>query len=307
MTGDAELSRFKQEINLCDFATSYGYERDQRESSVASTTMRRGRGEKIIIAKAETLDWIYCSVHDNADSGTIIDFIQHREKISLGRVRQKLREWLGGACDRVPPAKRSPDLAPVSRDRTLALQAWERAQYQPTVPYLEARGLGRAITTHPRFVGSFRTDHRRNVLFPHYDKLGLCGFEIKNQGFTGFSSGGIKGMWASVCYTGDRALVITESAIDALSFFALHSAIQNARYISTGGALSTAQPALLQSAAEKMPSGSVVFLATDRDEAGEALAAAIAALMPPTLEVRRMAPPAPFKDWNDALKAKLEG
>ena len=47
---DDELSRFKQEINLGDFAASYGYELDKRESSEASTTMRHANGDKIIVA-----------------------------------------------------------------------------------------------------------------------------------------------------------------------------------------------------------------------------------------------------------------
>jgi hypothetical protein len=33
--------------------------------------------------------------------------------------------------------------------------------------------------------------------FPHFDQLGLCGYELKNRNFTGFAPGGEKGLWSS--------------------------------------------------------------------------------------------------------------
>ena len=46
---------------------------------------------------------------------------------------------------------------------------------------------------------------------------GLCGYEIKNsEGFTGFASGGVKGLWLSHEESFDNCLVFYESAIDAL-------------------------------------------------------------------------------------------
>ena len=33
-------------------------------------------------------------------------------------------------------------------------------------------------------------------VFPHFDREGPCGYEIKNQGFAGFAVGGTKGLWS---------------------------------------------------------------------------------------------------------------
>lgn len=302
---DEELSRFKQKINLCDFAASYGYMLDRRESSVASASMRNAKDDKIIVAKGESFDWIYFSINNDVDNGTIIDFLQNREKLSLGQVRKRLRDWTGD-MQKIPFEKRLPDLQPTPHDRQKAFRSWEQARLVTVaVPYLESRGLGVSVTGHPRFAGRFRLDYRHNVLFPHFDRLGLCGYEIKNKGFTGFAPGGFKGLWASVCHLSDKALVITESAIDALSFFALHPDLKNARYMSTGGALNPSQPELLIAAATKMPPGSVIFLATDQDKAGDELADAIKALLPSSLEIRRARPLATAKDWNDVLRVKV--
>ena len=57
-----ELERFKAEINLTEFAASRGYALDQRESSRASATMRHPSGDKVIISKAQSGDWVYFSV-----------------------------------------------------------------------------------------------------------------------------------------------------------------------------------------------------------------------------------------------------
>lgn len=171
-------------------------------------------------------------------------------------------------------------------------------------PAVLARGIPAALLTLPRFAGCVLQDARGNACFPHRDRVGVCGWEVKNRGFTGFSKGGCKGLWVSRTRPDDEALVIAESAIDALSYAALYPDAQ-ARYFSTGGSLNPQQPAFIASALEKMPRLAVVILATDHDAAGEALAVTIQNLAPPVegLEFRRPLPDI-GKDWNDALKAR---
>ncbi len=71
-------------------------------------------------------------------------------------------------------------------------------QDAPRHPYLEnERALPASLLEAERFAGRVRMDARGNAVFPHFDQEGLCGYEIKNKGFTGFSSGGTKGLWLS--------------------------------------------------------------------------------------------------------------
>ena len=191
---------------------------------------------------------------------------------------------------------------PITRDVAKVLMEWEQASFRAAVPYLTGRGLGPALLTLPRFSGSLRVDRRGNVLFPHYDKTGLCGYEIKNAGFTGFAPGGTKGLWFSQCHPTDTRLVLAESAIDGMSYHVLNPEAA-ARYMSTGGSLSPKQPALLRGAMEKMAPGSVVILAFDDDEGGEQLTEEVRGLAPSSVELRRAVPPDGANDWNDALKA----
>lgn len=307
MTQDDELERFKQDIDLRAYAEARGYDLDRRESSVNCAVMRSGSGDKIVIIRRAdekgALHWLYFSIRDDRDNGTVIDFVQNRDGASLGAVRQKLRGWTGSAPKSRVAAM--PALLPVTKDRESVLRTWSRARVQVDIPYLTGRGLGPALLGLDRFAGRVRVDHRSNALFPHYDHEGLCGFEIKNRGFTGFASGGSKGLWYSQAHASDRVLVLTESAIDALSFHALHPD-QPARYMSTGGALNPRQPALLRGAMEKMEEGSVALLAFDDDDAGASLADEVAALAPAAIRTQRTLPPlGKGSDWNDVLRREM--
>ena len=89
-----ELTNFKTNINLVDYAASQGYQIIRDESSRNSKAMRRG-DEKIIISTDSDNHAIYFSVNDDNDHGTIIDFVQKRKKINLGQVRKELRLFAG--------------------------------------------------------------------------------------------------------------------------------------------------------------------------------------------------------------------
>lgn len=303
---DEELERFKTLVNLSEFAASRGFELDRRESSRNSAVMRHPDGDKIIIARNEgNTNWIFFSVRDDRENGTIIDFIQQREGGNLGQVRKILRGWLGSSRPAVQLPLFVQDLEPVSRDRVGVIAAWERAERCLSLPYLTARGLGPEVLSLPIFSGCVRVDRRGNAIFPHYDKAGLCGFEIKNNDFTGFAAGGVKGLWFTQAKPTDKELVLTESAIDALSFHVLQKGFFT-RYMSTGGALNPQQPALIRGAIEKLPAGAGVLLAFDNDEGGEKLAAEVDAVAPAGREVRRILPDKKHgKDWNDILKNQL--
>ena len=301
---DFELERFKTDVILPDLAASRGYAVDRRASSRNSVVMRHPDGDKIIIARYEgTTHWVYFSVRDDRDNGTVIDFLQNRGNGSLGMVRKTLRDWLGTAR----PSSQLPlfvkELQPVSRDRAGVIAEWEKAAPCTALPYLTGRGLGPEVISLPLFTGCVRVDRRNNALFPHYDKDGLCGFEVKNKDFTGFASGGVKGLWYSQTKTTDGRLVLVESAIDAMSFHVLQGD-EHTRYMSTGGELNPQQPLLLRGAMEKLHPSAVVVLAFDDDEGGEKITKEIKAVAPAGRKLLRMRPEG-GKDWNQVLKNRL--
>src|SRR5262249_8588183 len=144
----------------------------------------------------------------------------------------------------------------------------------PRYPYLEQdRRVPAGVLLSPRFVGRIRMDSRGNTVFPHFDAAWLCGYEIKNRGFTGFAAGGQKGLWVSHTRSDDRRLILTESAIDALSHAALFpDAEDQTRYASLGGKPSRRQMGLLQATIAKLPEEAEIVAAFDADPGGRRLA-----------------------------------
>jgi len=301
---DTELESFKPGIDLRAYAAEQGYQLDRKESWRGSAIMLHPNGDKIVIKRGDDGHYVYFSVRQDNDNGSIIDFVQNRQRLSLGAVRKELRPWIG------LPSSRLPDLPPLpktSKDRMRVETEYAKMQDAPCHPYLEnERALPASLLESERFAGRVRIDARGNAVFPHFDQEGLCGYEIKNKGFTGFSSGGTKGLWLSHERPDDNRLVFCESAIDALSHAALFPD-DGARYASIGGKPNPVQPELIRAAIARMPEKSKIVSAMDADADGGKLAEVVR-------EAFRLTgrddlsyvfqEPFGFKDWNDQLRAR---
>lgn len=298
---DTELERFKTEINLSAYAAAQGYQILRRESSRNSVSMKHTNGDKIIIARGHDDHWIYFSVRNDLDNGSIIDFVQKRQGGTLGRVRQRLRQWVGHEAPSLSPDLYQPEVRKTAKDRQSVIAALARMQDVEEHPYLKSRAVGKETTSHQRFLGKVKIDGYGNAVFPHYDDEGLCGYEIKNKNFTGLPAGSEKGLWVSRCFAGDQELVIAESAIDALSFHGVHQ-WPHARYVSTAGSWSEKTAFLLRKAVEEF-SGSKVILAFDHDEAGHDYETKTRQVLAGIeKDIKAMYPPTSGDDWNDHLK-----
>jgi hypothetical protein len=300
---DEELEAFKQ-FDLREYAGTLGYVVDRRESSRNSTVMRRD-ADKIIVSRKPDGHYTYWSPRDDADRGTIVDFAQRRKGLSLGGVRKELRAWTRRPAPVVATFEALPkmtkDLASV-RTRYAAMRIPARHSY------LEGeRGIPPELLQGRRFAGRIRTDSRGAAVFPHYDVDGkLCGYELKNAGgFTGFAPGGNKGLFLSRATAQDRRLVITESAIDAISYAALFDR-PDTRYASIAGKPTPAQRAIIRAVLCALPEGSEIVAAMDADDAGRQLADQMERIVHdcgrPDLTFRREEPVG-VKDWNDMLRA----
>ena len=299
----AELDKFKTQINLAEYAQSYGYQYDSKISSRNSAVLRDDNGDKIIVATDSDGHGIYFSVRDDNDNGTIIDFIQNRSNLNLGEIRKELRNWLNEPTPQTSELTPVEKPQPITSDRYLVIKAASNFQIADEHPYLEQRGIKRSISKSDRFYGTVAIDNRGNAIFPHYDKDGLTGYSIKNSNFTGFSSGGTKTLWQSNKSETDRQLVITESVIDAMSYHQLFgSENPNTRYIATSGTISNYQLELISTAMKEMTKlGGEIVIATDNDEMGNKMAKTLAKIAPEASKVYHHKPQH-SKDWNEVLE-----
>jgi len=249
---DPELESFKTAIDLRAYAASQGYVLDPKESWGGSAVMRHAGGDKVIIKRDADGHYVYFSVRDDADHGTIIDFAQSRLHLNFGVLRKELRPWVGRQAETLP----YPPLTPTAKDRMRVETAYAGMQ--------DASG-------HP---------------------------------FTGFATGGSKGLWLSEETPDDNRLVFCESAIDALSYAVLFPD-DRTRYASIGGQLSPQQRELMRAAAAGMPRGTKIIAATDADAPGGKLADDIREAVELTGRddlIFVLHQPEGFKDWNDQLR-----
>src|SRR4051812_14533943 len=144
-------------------------------------------GDKIIIKRNGNGHYVFFSVRDAGDNGTIIDFIQKRERVNLGMIRKELRPWIGRPTLSPAPLPTLPPLEKSDRDRSKVERTFAAMSTDSVFPYLEdERGVPAEVLYSDRFRDCFRLDDRLNVAFPHFDQAGLCGYELKNHRFTGF-------------------------------------------------------------------------------------------------------------------------
>ena len=296
-----ELERLKLEINLTEYAASRGYQLDRRESSRSSVVMRHPvTDDKIVVSRAERGGhWIYFSVRDAGDNGTILDFVQRRDRCSLAETRRELSGWIGGERPRIAPASYRASISPRGVHRDAVRDEYEFARAVVDSAYLSSRGIRSATVTNPRFLGTLRLDAWGRILFPHHDDRGLAGCESKGYGWTSFAEGGVKALWSSNVLPADARLVLVESAIDALSHYQLQPDACT-RYASTAGMISPHQREVI-AAIRRLPSATTIVLAFDRDAAGEHLARQVRGLAPRACQ--RITSPI-GKDWNDCLEER---
>jgi hypothetical protein len=266
--------------------------------------MRRAH-EKIVVSRKPDSVFTWWDVHSD-DRGTIIDFVQREKQgLNLGGVRKELRAWLGSPA---PAPLELPLLHRVAKDLDEVRRRYHAMDLAPRHPYLEdERCIPAEVLQHWRFAGRIKVDQHQAAVFPHFDAQNeLCGYELKNNGFTGFASGGRKGIWLSNVEPTDGRLVVGESAIDAISHAVLFND-PNARYGSIGGKPTALQLEVVRRVFKGMPENAEIVAAMDADDPGRELADLLESVFERCARVDlvfRREEPAGANDWNDLLRAR---
>ena len=253
----AELDRFKREIDLVRFIVDQSDYHVRQNSGLYARLWRADKDELVVTRKSDGV-WVWCdprnvvprsSTGPRGDQGTIIDFV--RRKLSgpqnMGELRKELRRWTGSYAPSASPqrAPAAPSLQPTKEpDRELVARSLAESPPTTNSRYLSARGLRPETLRDPRFAGQIHGCSWGEARFPHRDRLGITGFERKSPTFSGFATGGTRGLWCSKALPSDTRLVVSEASIECLSFHQLHPH-PGTRYISTGGTISFSQADLL--------------------------------------------------------------
>ncbi len=307
MRRSEELDLFKTQINLVEYAQDNGYEIDPKKSSTNCIVLKDNQGDKILVGLDKTDNhYFYYSLKNQTDFGSIIDFVQKRKNLNLGEVRKELRPRTNNNYSPIskPTSKPATKLTPTSKDRYQIVAQFESFPTINNHPYLNQRGITQDTINSPRFQETIYLDQRNNAIFPHKDRDGICGYEVRNQNFKGFASGGTKGLWVSNSGQNDKKLVICESPLDCLSYHQLFPD-DLTRYFATSGTLSEKQKDLLRTAFENInQKGGEIIIATDKDVGGEEIYQQLTEIAPNSAQISRHVPKYQ-KDWNEALQTQI--
>jgi hypothetical protein len=218
--------------------------------------------------------------------GGAIDLVMHVQQLGFGRALQ----WLEDRFFTPAPAQpASLFTVPAWRLPPPAGHHWPRVERY----LVEERKLPRSLLTPLVQAGIIYADSRANAVFLLGDTPATAiGAELRgtSQPWRGMAPGSRKDLGCfSVSAASVQAIVLCESAIDALSCHTLHPTY---RCVSTSGA--RPDPAWLTAL---LPLGLPIFCGFDADPTGDAMAQRMCELHP---SVRRLHPPA--KDWNDGLR-----
>ncbi|MFA7253936.1 MAG: DUF3991 domain-containing protein [Patescibacteria group bacterium] len=303
-----DFSRYKSDINLSHYASSLGYELDPKKTTKSSLVMKHPNGDKVIISKRGS-NYVYFSVLDDKDNGTIVDFIRKRTEKTFPEIGQELQKWVkggGGISQNIPFASdiQSQEYNP---ERIKAL--FSRVKQIKGDDYLQnVRKIPLSTLQNQLFVGRIYRDFYGNVVFPHYDHTGVCGLELKNTDKGVFVRGSAKGLWTSTINPNAQILVIAESPIDGLSYFTLFPELQKSGVVfaSVSGGLRPHQVQLINELIKKLPQLQKIILAVDHDQGGERIEKTIReGVKNAGVFASDMLTHVPEKigdDWNEVLK-----
>ena len=236
------------------------------------------------VTGAKFMNW-----HDSVGGGGAIDLVMHLNHLDF----KAAVDWLAHHF----PGARPPQPVPPTPPSQLRLPPPDPSKLGRVKEYLAHQRVITPTLLDPLIQsGTLYADTRANAVFLLLGKESLpVGAELRGttqRVWRGLAPGSQKDLGCfSIPATPLPGIILCESAIDAISCFALHP---HHRCLSTAGA--RPNPRWLQ---PLLNQGHPVYCGFDADPTGDDMARAMTALHP---TVKRLRPPK--HDWNDVLKAR---
>ncbi|GBR25837.1 DUF3991 and TOPRIM domain-containing protein [Komagataeibacter nataicola] len=281
-----ELDELRNAVNCAVVLEKAGFRLDRQATAQRSArNLKFRRDSEAIIVNHDGKGWWDPKGDGKGDVFKLVQYLDPSK--NLGHVRQELRALIG----------RSPTLEVVERTKGAGdrprrdpAELWNRrtAPGQGTAAWrylTEIRGLPDHIVAIAGQQGALKEGPHGTAWFGHRDVDGqFTGMEMRGPDYKGFSTGGVGKRLFGFRADGGEApvtrLVVTEAAIDALSFAALDRFQKGTLYTSTGGGMSPESEAnlkrvMMQVAAQ--PEARLV-VAVDNDLQGDRYAGKFAAM-----------------------------
>lgn len=289
-----ELLELRERVDCRTVLERAGWKLDGQGSTRNCPKYRKGEAN-IVLVTHEGRGW-YDPL--NGKRGDVLALAQHIWGGNLGHARKALRP-LAGIAPKLVPLRPAADAAVFAADKAWRGAHQLRPGSQGWTYLVETRGLPVDCIEHALRAGVLREGIYGTMWAMHRDATARpTGWEMRGPRYKGFSKGGDKALfWLGHLDTTDR-VVVTESAIDALSLAAIEGWPEGTLYASTGGGYGPGTDEALR--ALLLP-GARLVAATDQGTGGELLAARLHELATACLAgFGRLRPE--VKDWNDQLR-----
>ncbi|TSJ80167.1 MAG: plasmid recombination protein (plasmid) [Candidatus Cardinium sp.] len=315
-----DLERVKHEVNLIQHAASMGYVLDKEKSSNTWAVMEK-ENDKILIKNGPNQNghWMYKSLVDEQEKGTIVDFMQKRG-FSYQSICGLSSRHLD---DRVIKDQKSlsVEMEDALSQRYIAQEAFDRIVEHKKGNYLACRGIDQDV--YDCYAGVKVGNQAVFALYRDIDSNGkgtICStisyqFYAKGTMSDGgcfnstkyFQKGLPRGLSVLVDYNVPvKHIVVSESPIDALSYKQLDRPLDGTMYVSTCGSLSEdVKRELANVFSNAKENGWSVTLAFDNDKAGSHMDKEVRELADACLVNCKSSIPSQFKDWNEELVYSL--
>lgn len=311
---EAEIEKFKMQINLIEFAERHGFEIDFEKCTTGSVhhaknVVMKGGGDTILVSKDSASGvWLYWdTARDTAThskvGGDIVDFVQWQKpelSRNIGKVRVVLREYMG--TNHAPITQSHTKKASPQKNFEYVRKFLDERQHAQTSSYLEGRGISKETLNNPLFSRRILKGFEGAVIFPHHNESGACGYEVRSDTIRLFTDKGVKGLWYSQIPVQVGKIVFTESSIEALSHFQLHQP-KNTAYFSAGGNWNVETVGRLIEKVMHKYAGAEIVAAYNNDRGGHTQADKLEIhAHAVNRSVKREFPPLAGQDWNDLVR-----
>ncbi|WP_201982590.1 toprim domain-containing protein [Hymenobacter rubidus] len=264
MEHELTFQKIKEQVELPELLSHFGYNLKKGEHLGKGKWHVFEGDDTLVVFKGRGGDWMYFNAQDDRDKGSVIDWMKNRvssDRIAgLGplpgrnlwqSVNDHFRAYLNLPEEQRPRLDLPPivETAPGEKFHSIYTQHCRPLE---NTAYLEGRGITKSTIANPQFAGrilnQFHTMQKEglpaktyvNTAFPAYHEGRVVGLELKGEGFKGQApeSQFTRSLWLSKLPEGRPAavLVVSESALDTLSYAQLHPG-ESALYASTAGTL----------------------------------------------------------------------
>ena len=324
----SDLEAVKKSVNLIQHVSAMGYCLNKVKSSRTWAVMEK-EGDKLLIKNSPNQQghWVYKSLVDNRDKGSIVDLMLNRghsyedirglRSVHLDKGVLEVQKSLGG------------ELQDLSAQKELAGEELKKYSYA-TSHYLEARGISKS--TYASYQGHslgagfeevLDGDSKKSpkAVFGLYQNIGsqgngtLCSTIAYQFGKT--ESGEAeskqyfqKGLSRGLVVLNNpevkvEKIIVTESPIDALSYKQIHQEKDSTMYLATCGSLTSSIKKDLGNVFEEAKANQQeVVLAFDKDKEGQKMQSAVHRIAEEKGVVTKSVFPEIGKDWSETLLLK---